>query len=261
MGASPSQHLSDSSSIPAAEATWPLQDDMGVVIGLPPATHPLAAAPSDGYPTVGKRVLGVLKGSPAAKAGLVPWLDFVVGADGRLFVGDEEVVLEPKSLVPGKKLKLHVFNIKTSSVRDCVVVPSERVANVGENGNHLNGGGTEGASTTANMSSGGFLGLRISSWQAPDGEGLDKSLRVMAVVRASPAQECGLEPEKDYLLGTVQHGPFASIDDLEYALLDKEGSVSSLMFSNQPISAKGTNVVHHHDRYWIFMYTTRFAMM
>lgn len=45
------------------------------------------AAQFDGIDTLGYRVLGVQPSSPASEAGLVSFLDFVVGADGQMLLG------------------------------------------------------------------------------------------------------------------------------------------------------------------------------
>lgn len=41
----------------------------------------------DGIETLGYRVLGVQPNSPAAKAGLVSFFDFIVGANGEMLLG------------------------------------------------------------------------------------------------------------------------------------------------------------------------------
>ena len=50
--------------------------------------------PFDGIDTLGYRVLGVQPDSPAAKAGLVSFLDFLVGVSGRMLLGSGQD-LEP----------------------------------------------------------------------------------------------------------------------------------------------------------------------
>ena len=46
--------------------------------------------PFDGADTLGYRVLGVQPNSPASKAGLVSFLDFLVGAQGKMLLGSGE---------------------------------------------------------------------------------------------------------------------------------------------------------------------------
>jgi GRASP55/65 PDZ-like domain len=48
----------------------------------------------DGIETLGYRVLGVQPNSPAAKAGLVSFLDFLVGADRKMLLGSGEDLQE-----------------------------------------------------------------------------------------------------------------------------------------------------------------------
>jgi hypothetical protein len=50
--------------------------------------------PFDGIETLGYRVLGVQPDSPASEAGLVSFLDFLVGAQGRLLLGSGEDLKE-----------------------------------------------------------------------------------------------------------------------------------------------------------------------
>lgn len=50
--------------------------------------------PFDGIDTLGYRVLGVQPNSPAAAAGLVSFLDFLVGCDEKMLLGSGED-LEP----------------------------------------------------------------------------------------------------------------------------------------------------------------------
>ena len=50
--------------------------------------------PFDGIETLGYRVLGVQPDSPASAAGLVSFLDFLVGADSKMLLGSGED-LEP----------------------------------------------------------------------------------------------------------------------------------------------------------------------
>ena len=201
MGATPSQHLSNGDGV-----QWPLQDDMGVVIALPSPPplrqqgSPIARPVSD---YLGRRILAIQSGSPAAASGLVPWLDYVVGVNGRLYVSEDADHGMAAGLEPNVRVKLHVYNAKTQSVRDCTILPILR-------DNQL------------------FLGLKVSLLHTPDGECLDKIVRVTGLARRSPASEAGLEPQVDYLLGSPEYGSFATLDDLEFALTEKEGKVGYL---------------------------------
>lgn len=50
--------------------------------------------PFDGIDTLGYRVLGVQPNSPAAQAGLVSFLDFLVGANEKMLLGSGEGLQE-----------------------------------------------------------------------------------------------------------------------------------------------------------------------
>lgn len=50
--------------------------------------------PFDGAETLGYRVLGVQPNSPASKAGFVSFLDFLVGAQGKMLLGSGEELEE-----------------------------------------------------------------------------------------------------------------------------------------------------------------------
>jgi hypothetical protein len=50
--------------------------------------------PFDGIDTLGYRVLGVQPNSPASKAGLVSFLDFLVGANQKMLLGSGENLRE-----------------------------------------------------------------------------------------------------------------------------------------------------------------------
>lgn len=210
MGATPSQHLS--SGVPE-NVHWPLQDDMGVVLALP-SPPPLrsnmnakenGSVSRSGRDYLGRRVFSIQPGSPAASCGLVPWLDYIVGIEGQLFGEEDAEAPLTRGMEAGRKTKLRVYNIKTGSVRDCSIVPT--VVN-----NQL------------------FIGLRISLLHVPDVEGLDKVVRVTGVAEGSPAAEAGLEPEHDYMLGTVEFGAFATLDDVEFALTSKEDTILQDVF-------------------------------
>jgi hypothetical protein len=50
--------------------------------------------PFDGSDTLGYRVLGVQPDSPAAAAGLVSFLDFLIGCDNRMLLGSGAELIE-----------------------------------------------------------------------------------------------------------------------------------------------------------------------
>jgi hypothetical protein len=140
----------------------------------------------------GYRTVDVQPGSPADQAGLVSYLDFIIAANGvALDKGDQLTKSIGKS--EDCKLSLKVYNALHSTTRDVVVVPSRR----------WGGDSLLGAS------------IRYESWEDTE------YLRVVTVVPNSPASKCGLRPETDYILGTIE-GSLTNIDQLASEVLQKD---------------------------------------
>ena len=57
-------------------------------------SYPEEFAKFDGIETLGYRILGVQPNSPASAAGLVSFLDFLVGCDGKMLLGSGEGLAE-----------------------------------------------------------------------------------------------------------------------------------------------------------------------
>ncbi|KAL3805774.1 hypothetical protein ACHAW5_000024 [Stephanodiscus triporus] len=153
-----------------------------------PEDYPDEFAKFDGVETLGYRVLGVQPNSPASVAGLVSFLDFLVGCNGEMLLasgegleeGDEYDDVDFPALLKdnvGRELELLVHNIKSNSQRLVKITPS------------TTWGGA------------GLLGVTI---RMDDYGGADERLiRVLSVEHNSPAAIAGLVPMKDYLLGTA----------------------------------------------------------
>lgn len=159
------------------EASSPSDDD-----------YPEEYAKFDGIETLGYRVLGVQPNSPASAAGLVSFLDFLVGVNGEMLMGSGEGLQEgdeyedidfPALLQEnnGKELELLVHNIKSNSQRLVKITPSSEWGGAG------------------------LLGVTI---RLDDYGGADERLiRVLSVEHNSPGAIAGLVPMTDYLLGTT----------------------------------------------------------
>ena len=63
---------------------------MGNDVSSPEDDYPDEYAKFDGIETLGYRVLGVQPNSPSAQAGLVSFLDFLVGCNGEMLMGSGE---------------------------------------------------------------------------------------------------------------------------------------------------------------------------
>lgn len=144
--------------------------------------------PFDGADTLGYRVLGVQPDSPASKAGLVSFLDFLVGANGEMLLASGENVEHgeeypdvdlPKLLQEnkGKPVEFLVWNMKSQQARLVELVPGDW-------------GGV------------GLLGVTIRLDNYAGAE--ERLVRVLEVESPqSPAAMAGLVPYNDYILGTT----------------------------------------------------------
>ena len=150
--------------------------------------YPEEYAKFDGIETLGYRVLGVQPNSPASAAGLVSFLDFLVGVNGEMLMGSGEGLKEgdeyddidfPALLKEnnGKELELLVHNIKSNSQRLVKITPSSEWGGAGLLG----------------------VTIRLDNYGGAD----ERLIRVLSVEHNSPAAIAGLLPMTDYLLGTT----------------------------------------------------------
>jgi GRASP55/65 PDZ-like domain len=123
--------------------------------------------------TLGYRIIHVVPSSPASKAGLVSYLDFIVAANGVPLTSDDTLsIIISKSL--NCKVLIKVFNVITEQFRNVQVTPS----------NSWGGEGLLGAS------------IRWEDWKNSQG------LRILEVMPESNGHKLGFQPKKDYILGT-----------------------------------------------------------
>ncbi|KAL7455538.1 hypothetical protein ACHAWC_007085 [Mediolabrus comicus] len=150
--------------------------------------YPEEFAKFDGIETLGYRVLGVQPNSPASAAGLVSFLDFLVGVNGEMLMGSGEGLEEgdeyddidfPALLKEnnGKELELLVHNIKSNTQRFVKITPSSEWGGAGLLG----------------------VTIRLDDYGGSD----ERLIRVLSVEHNSPAAIAGLTPMTDYLLGTT----------------------------------------------------------
>lgn len=171
----------------------------------------------DGCTTLGYRVLGVQPNSPASRAGLVSFFDFLVGVNGQLlfdngehsdpsgdYFEDLDFIAILKDHVE-KEIELLVWNIKNKTQRFITLTPS------------TNWDGT------------GLLGVTIRMDDYMTAE--EKLLRVVDVKPGSPAAKAGLTPKIDYLLGTTMES-FEDEDVLADVLYENEDQVLEIYVYN-----------------------------
>mmetsp|Transcript_56552 Transcript_56552/g.137295 ORF Transcript_56552/g.137295 Transcript_56552/m.137295 type:complete len:659 (-) Transcript_56552:58-2034(-) len=149
------------------------------------------AAQFDGIDTLGYRVLGVQPQSPASEAGLVSFLDFIVGANHQMLMGSSQGLevgeeyddvdfpaLLRDAASKNETVELLVWNLKAQDQRVVTLRPRD---------------GWGGA---------GLLGVTIRLDNYGGAE--ERLVRVLEVEPYSPAADCGLMDDgTDYLLGTT----------------------------------------------------------
>lgn len=161
----------------------------------------------DGCTTLGYRVLGVQPNSPASRAGLVSFFDFLVGVNGQLlfdngehddsngeYFEDLDFVAFLKDNVD-QEIELLVWNIKNKTQRFINLTP------------------------TTNWEGTGLLGVTIRMDDYITAE--ENLLRILDIQTGSPASFAGMIPKIDYLLGTTMES-FESEEVLGDVLYENE---------------------------------------
>lgn len=140
----------------------------------------------------GYRVMKVFKGSPASRAGLAAFEDFIVAVDGALVNGDGALGATLQA-AEGSSVSLTVWN--------CIDM-QERCVNM----------------TPAKWTGGpGLLGAAVR--YEPVKGATEFVWHVVDVYRNSPADDAGLTPQSDYLVGTTSE-VFRSQDALSKLIRD-----------------------------------------
>ncbi|XP_067342948.1 Golgi reassembly-stacking protein 2-like isoform X2 [Channa argus] len=140
---------------------------------------------SDGGTNSGYHVHGVQNDSPARKAGLEPFFDFILSIGNTRLNKESDLLKDLLKANMEKAVKLEVYNSKTQRVRELEVIPS----------NMWGGQGLLGAS------------VRFCSF-----EGANENVwHVLDVENNSPAALAGLVAHDDYIVGADQSEDFFSL--------------------------------------------------
>lgn len=126
---------------------------------------------SEGY-----HVLKVLENSPAHRAGLEAYFDFIVSIDGIRLNQENDMLKQILQKYVDQQVKVVVFNSKSKSIREVMLVPS----------NTWGGQGLLGVS------------IRFCSFEGA----AENVWHVLEVHPNSPAAQAGLKPHSDYILGS-----------------------------------------------------------
>lgn len=137
----------------------------------------------------GVRVFKVLPGSPAAEAGLEVFFDFILTVNG-VRLESQKTFSDAIKLCENGAAKLKVYSCRSHTTREVFVTPRQW-------------GGK------------GLLGATVSYDSADPAD--CHGIRVMEVFEGSPAQQAGLAPFTDHMLG-MSGVAFREIDDLAAAL-------------------------------------------
>jgi len=160
---------------------------------------PIPGGGSEGY-----HILRVQENSPGQVAGLEPFFDFIVAIENTRLDQDNDTLKELLKAGVGKELKLIVYSSKTQTVRTVNITPS----------NSWGGQGLLGVS------------IRFCSF-----EGANENVwHILEVHPSSPAEEAGLIPFTDYIIGadSVLH----ESEDLFTLILAHEGRSLKLYVYN-----------------------------
>ncbi|XP_029380636.1 Golgi reassembly-stacking protein 1a isoform X1 [Echeneis naucrates] len=128
--------------------------------------------------TYGYHVHGVQPNSPAEKAGLQPFFDFILSLDNKRLNEENDLLKELLKANMEKGVKMEVYSTKSTKVRELEVVPS----------NMWGGQGLLGAS------------VRFCSYQGAN----ENVWHVLDVEVSSPAALAGLQAHSDYIVGADQ---------------------------------------------------------
>ncbi|KAJ9459049.1 Golgi reassembly stacking protein [Diplonema papillatum] len=136
----------------------------------------------------GFQVASLSPNSPAHEGGLIPFFDFIVGADGVEL--DRENSSDFRGYIKkhkGKETKLFVHNTKTRSLREVTVTPSDTWGGAG------------------------LLGCSIN-WESVD-QAQEYIWHITDVHPNTPAAEAGIQAGRDYLIGmqTIMPNPDPSV--------------------------------------------------
>ncbi|EFA75219.1 golgi reassembly stacking protein [Heterostelium album PN500] len=146
-------------------------------IGGAPVSSGTSSKPGqqDLYNRTGYHVLQVQPNSPACGR-LVPFFDFIVAANQVVFDKEDSRFSDTFKENIEKEVHLIVYNIKSDTTREQVIVPS----------NTWGGNGLAGIS------------IRYCSWSKT----LENVWHILDVYLNSPAHEAGLQTRTDYIVGT-----------------------------------------------------------
>jgi C-terminal processing protease CtpA/Prc len=147
----------------------------------------------------GHRVLETAAGSPGSEANLVPYLDVIVSVNEVELDNKENSLVSVIRTCVDKRTSIKIYNCKTRKYRNAEITPRK---------------GWGGA---------GVLGL-VARYDAYSPQ-FDSVLHVIAVLPGSPAEQAGLRPTEDYILGAEKQ-TFKDVEHFKEFCANRKGKKS-----------------------------------
>ncbi|OAV99944.1 hypothetical protein PTTG_01442 [Puccinia triticina 1-1 BBBD Race 1] len=132
-------------------------------------------------------VLRVAESSPAAEAGIEPFFDYIVGIGGQQVTEDGEKLANWLDEAEGKPIILQVYNSKKQEVRSVRTLPNRKWSS----NDHVASNDQQLQPSLLGLS------LRLCSPQ----NALANVWHVLDIIEGSPAQDAGLVPFGDWIIG------------------------------------------------------------
>jgi len=162
-------------------------------------------------------VLRVAESSPAAEAGIEPFFDYIVGIGGQQVTEDGEKLANWLDEAEGKSITLQVYSSRKQEVRSVRTLPSRKWP---ANNN---------SPSTDQPLQPSLLGLSLRLC-SPQNE-LANVWHVLDIVEGSPAQDAGLVPFGDWIIGYAG-GILRSENELYEVVEEHEGKPLRLFVYN-----------------------------
>ncbi|CDH51279.1 golgi reassembly-stacking protein 2-like [Lichtheimia corymbifera JMRC:FSU:9682] len=175
----------------------------------------------------GFHVLKVKENSPAFKAGIEQFFDYIIGINGiKVDNGDSETLLRILNDSENKPVQLEVYSSKEQAVREVTLVPSSdwHKDNPGEKS---------------------LIGcsIRFCSYERAG----EHVWHVLSVAPNSPAEMAGIIPESDYIIGSP-HAVLASEDGFYDLVEEHIGKPLQLyLYNSEWDSCREVIIVPNHD--------------
>lgn len=144
-------------------------------------------SPDDSNPSAlrgikGYHVLRVAESSPASEAGIEPFFDYIVGIGGQPITEDGDLLTNWLDQSEGKPIVLQVYSSRRQAVRNIRALPNRKWS-----------------MSPTNDSKPSLLGLSLRLCSPENA--LENVWHILDIIEGSPAQDAGLVPFGDWIIG------------------------------------------------------------